>query len=146
MDDEAISADVMAIYYKRNILAADDASDEENDDTGATTIVTGDKKAGFMGGFLHISGAAVEAGALVDAKLWKKVRKAKGRKVLREIWMTGCILDTMRLSQLCAQVKRARGCNFFGHSMFVLSPTLNQPISLHRIDYYHYCLLGGVGC
>jgi len=107
MDDEAISADVMAIYYKRNILAADDASDEENDDTGATTIVTGDKKAGFMGGFLHISGAAVEAGALVDAKLWKKVRKAKGRKVLREIWMTGCILDTMRLSQLCAQLAEA---------------------------------------
>lgn len=60
-----------------------------------------------MGGFLHIAGAAVEAGALTDAKLWKKVRKAKGRKVLREIWMSGCTLDTARLGELCAQLAEA---------------------------------------
>ena len=60
MDDEAISADVMAVYYKRNI---DRAMNEDNDDTGATktsdenddTIVTGE--------FKYIQGEHCEPGA-----------------------------------------------------------------------------------
>ena len=99
VDDEAIATEIL----DNDIEGTN--GDHQDTDAGSVIDDNGDKEACFMGGYLHIGGAAVEAGALTDTKLWNKVRKGKGRKVLREIWMSSCNLDAARLGELSTQVK-----------------------------------------
>ena len=51
--------------------------DHDDADAGVAANDSGDEEASFSGGFLHIIGGVVEAGALTDTKLWENVHKGK---------------------------------------------------------------------